>query len=848
VTPGALQKWMADEDITIGFVPTPMAELLLELEWPADTALRIMLTGGDVLHRRPAPGTPFTLVNNYGVTEATVVSTSGVVAPEGAGLPSIGRSIAGTTLRVLGADGRVVPDGEPGELFISGRSVATGYLNRPELTAERFVPDPFGTRAGTRLYRTGDRMRWSENAQLEFLGRQDDQVKLRGNRIELGEIEAVLSKYAGVRQCAVTVMEVAGRQMLLAYVTGEAEAVELKEHAARELPTYMVPQRIVKLDALPLTANGKVDRKALPGPEGVEAAAAGGYCAPRTPVEEVLCRVWGEVLGRERVGIHDNFFELGGDSILSIQIGVRASQCGLRLTTRDLFEHQTVAALSAGVAGLERAAAGVGVGLGLSEGEAVPLTPIQRWFFAQGWRREWHYNQAALLADAGGADGGRMQAAVERVLAAHEVFELRYERVAGEVRQHYAGRASEREEAQPRRCGRADLRALPRAVQGRVIEQLAAQAQAGLDLEAGRLVAALRCEVTGGGRLLVVAHHLVIDGVSWRILLDQVERAYADSLAGGESSWRAQGSSFGQWAQALVQEAASDETGRELEYWVRQQPGSDERLPRDFYESGANTVGSGARVAVEFDQAQTEVLLREVPRRLRAQVDEVLLLGVVEALREWGGKGAAVVECEGHGRQPLPGLDVSQTVGWFTTLYPVRFQSEAESGATNQGGRTITERLREVRERLRAVPRKGLGYGLLKYIGQAEELAGAGAEVSFNYLGQWDANLGGLFRAGGESPGASQWAGEQRPHLVEVHGSVHGGRLSMVWTFSRNLHRKQTMERLLALFRRTVEAVIAACGDKRNAPVAADFPLAKLDDKRLKGVLARLEQRRQRAN
>ncbi|MDX6269055.1 MAG: hypothetical protein QOD28_278, partial [Acidobacteriota bacterium] len=584
-------------------VPTMLGFLVKQDNWRDCDTLRLVCCGGEALaetlRQEFSETTRAELVNLYGPTEATIDATYWRSA-DGAPL-GIGRPIANATAYVLDAWGGLCPVGIAGELYIGGAGVARGYVNRPELTAEKFVPDPFSTVSGVRLYRTGDMARWRADGQLEFLGRQDAQVKLRGYRIELGEIESVIARHVGVRQCAAVIREHGGSDTLVAYVAGDTEANELREHLTRHLPSYMVPQRIVRLDALPLTTNGKVDRQALPAPDALLADENGtaGYSAPRTPVEALLCRVWAEVLGREQVGIHDNFFELGGDSILSIQIGARAAQHGLTLTTRELFEHQTIAALGE-AAGLELA--GEGSGHGMSEGEEVALTPIQRWFFSQGWQREWHYNQAALLADAAQVDGVELQAAVERVLAAHEVFDLRYERTeSGEVRQRYAGRAAESEgsgeseSTQPRRCGRADLRALPRATQGKVIEQIAARVQASLNLESGRLVTALRFEVMGsehgadssdgdtlGGRLLVVAHHLVIDGVSWRILLDQVERVYQDLHAGRESVLRGQGSSFGQWAHALMQEAESEETQGELAYWLTQQPHADEGLPRDY--------------------------------------------------------------------------------------------------------------------------------------------------------------------------------------------------------------------------------------------------------------------------
>ncbi|HEV2799872.1 MAG TPA: amino acid adenylation domain-containing protein, partial [Pyrinomonadaceae bacterium] len=792
-------------------VPTMLDLLVNQFGWTECESLRLVFCGGEALsetlRRKFAETTPRAELSNlYGPTEATIDATYWRSSDD---TPlCIGRPVANASAYILDAWGALCPVGVPGELYLGGAGLARGYIGRPELTVERFVPHPFATSPGVRLYRTGDVAKWRADGQLDFIGRADAQVKLRGHRIELGEIEALMSRHAGVRQCAAVVRVQSGSgDALVAYVAGEVEAHELRTHLAQQLPAYMVPQRIVKLDALPLTANGKIDRKALPAPDETQTETAGGYVPPRNSVEGVLCRVWSEVLGREQVGIHDNFFELGGDSILSIQIGVRAAQHGLTLSTRDLFEHQTIAALSQSAA-LEIAA---GNDADAETSGDWPLTPIQRWFFAQQMQRPAHYNQAALLSDSEVLDGRRLQAAVEHVLAAHEVLGLRYERVDGEVRQQYRARA-EREETTQRRCGRADLRSLPQTAQSRVIETIAERVQESLDLETGRLVNAVRFEVTGGGRLLVVAHHLVIDGVSWRILLDQMERSYRE---GTHNDLRAQVSSFGQWARRLELEARSEETQRELAYWMKQQPRVDEHVPRDF-EAGANTVESSESVAVEFDAEQTEVLLREVPRHLRAQVEEALLLGVVEALREWSGKSEAVVEYEGHGREPLAGVDVSQTVGWFTTLYPVRFVLEGEA--------TIAERLREVRDQLRAVPRKGLGYGLLKYVGGGGELQGASAEVVFNYLGQWDANLGGLFRASAENVGASQWGGERRSHVIEIYGSVHGGRLRMVWTYSRNVHRRETVERVAGLFRQTVEAVVAACAQEgAAASVPGDY-------------------------
>jgi non-ribosomal peptide synthase protein (TIGR01720 family) len=318
---------------------------------------------------------------------------------------------------------------------------------------------------------------------------------------------------------------------------------------------------------------------------------------------------------------------------------------------------------------------------------------------------------------------------------------------------------------------------------------------------------------------------LVIDGVSWRILLDDLERSYAalaaESEGGAAVAARRPSNSYGAWARRLASEAATDETLAELPYWLGQQPGLGERLPRD-HDLGPNTVGSSATVLVEFDEGQTSALLREAPRRLRAQAEEVLLFGVAEALCRWTGRGESVVAREGHGREPVGGLEPSRTVGWFTSLYPIRLR---------RAGGGVVERLASVRDQIRAVPRKGLGYGLLRYVrGEAALAGGAWPEVSFNYLGQWDANLGGLFRGAAEDAGQSQWAGEGRASVLEVHGSVSEGRLRMEWEYSRNLHSRETVVALAQVFRDAVAEVIHACEAGHVAHAPADVADHSLGD------------------
>ncbi|WP_420125382.1 non-ribosomal peptide synthetase, partial [Longimicrobium sp.] len=357
--PPALRDWLVDNAITVSFIPTPVAEPMLALEWPADARLRWMLTGGDRLRARPGAGLPFVVSNNYGPTECTVVATSGVVETEGTRAPSIGGPIENTRVYVVDAGMRPLPVGVPGELCIGGAQVARGYLGRPGLTAERFVPDPFSAEGGARLYRSGDKVRWLADGTIEYLGRLDEQVKVRGFRIELGEIEATLRRHPAVTDCAVVAREDAGgEKRLAAYVVGEVEAEALREHLRQSLPEYMVPSAFVPLDALPLTPNGKLDRRALPAPDLASVEEA--YVAPRTPAEEALAQIWGDVLGIERVGVEDNFFAIGGHSLLATRVVSRVREAlDVEVGVVALFDHPTVAGLARWLG--ERGAAGAAV-------------------------------------------------------------------------------------------------------------------------------------------------------------------------------------------------------------------------------------------------------------------------------------------------------------------------------------------------------------------------------------------------------------------------------------------------------------------------------------------------------
>ena len=353
--PEALRDWVLSRKITISFIPTVMAERVMALDWPADAPLRVVLTGADTLHRYPSSDLPFLLVNNYGPTECTVVATSTPILPDerSSQRPPIGRPIANTQVHILDEHLKSVPKGTPGELYIGGAGLARGYVNRPELTAEKFIPSPFSRETGARLYKTGDLARYLPDGQIAFLGRADEQVKIRGYRIEPNEIVSVLSQYPAVLESAVVARELhSGDKQLIAYFVASPEAqpcyTDLRDFLGARLPAYMVPSTFVRVDRLPLTPHGKLDRAALPEPTGENSLKNEPFQAPRSPVEERLARILTALLGVEQVGLDDNFFQMGGHSLLGAQVIARVRDgFGVELSLRSLFDHPTVREMSA---------------------------------------------------------------------------------------------------------------------------------------------------------------------------------------------------------------------------------------------------------------------------------------------------------------------------------------------------------------------------------------------------------------------------------------------------------------------------------------------------------------------
>ncbi|MFE3143890.1 amino acid adenylation domain-containing protein [Streptomyces scopuliridis] len=791
----------AERVTTLHFVPSMLQVFLAEPTAAECDSLRRVVCSGEAL-----PGElrakffetlDVPLHNLYGPTEASVDVTSWeCAAHDPAGPVPIGAPVWNTRVLVLDSRLRPAPVGVAGELYLAGVQLARGYLRRPGLTGERFVADPYGA-AGARMYRTGDVVRWRADGNLEYLGRADEQVKIRGFRIELGEIEAVLAGHPGVSQVAVIAREdQPGVRRLVAYVVGDAGVDLLREQVGAALPEYMVPAAFVALDRLPVTANGKLDRRALPAPDYGSVATDRG---PGTAREEVLCAVFADVLGLPRVGVDDSFFDLGGDSIVSIQLVSRARKAGLVFTPRDVFQCRTVAALAA-MAGQvqETAVEPPDYGIG-----AVPLTPIVHWLRERGGPFE-GFHQSMVVRTPAGLTFERLAAGLGTLLDHHDALRLRLRRTGGDWQL----------ETMPR--GAVDAAAVVTRV-----ETADGLKHEPLSPETGEMVRAVWFDAGPGepGRLLLVLHHLVVDGVSWRILLPDL----AAAVAGRELE--PVGTSLRRWAERLTELAQDPARLEELPLWTGILERPDPLLSVRPLDATRDTVGSVRHLTLTLTPDRTRPLLTTVPAAFHGGVNDVLLTALALAVADWrrrknrGDATSLLVDLEGHGREDIAdGADLSRTVGWFTSLYPVRLDpGTPDWGEVWAGGPGVGRVLKLVKEQLRAVPDNGIGYGLLRHLNPdtAPALAALPApQIGFNYLGRLETGTEANWAVATEADGIGGGADDAMPvpHAVEINALTQdgpeGARLGATWTWPAELFSEDDIRDLAETWFRALDALV----------------------------------------
>jgi len=826
VEPERLARLIETEQVSVLWLTAGLFHQVLDRQPAALRGLRRVLAGGDVLsvsHVKALLESSATeVINGYGPTEGTTFSTCYRARdPQSLrGSVPIGRPLSNTHVYVLDEQLEPVPVGVAGELYVGGAGVARGYVGRGGLTAQRFVADVFA-RAGARMYRTGDRVRYRPDGNLDFIGRMDEQVKIRGYRIEPGEVEAALQAHPAVSQAVVIARDdVDGDKRLVGYAVlqereiaggaGLPSGVELRQYLKKSLPKYLVPAAIVVLPQLPLTSNGKVDRKRLPAPQ-VRPQLEQRYVAARTAVEEGLVAAWKQVLKLDRVGVEDNFFELGGDSIQCILVVARAAHSGIRITVRQIFECETIARL----AQVAEEGAGARAEQGVVSGE-VPLTPIQRWFFASEPQEPAHFNQSLLVECREVLSPILLRQALGQLIGHHDALRLRFGKATSTWHQHNAA-----DDCEPP-FESIDLASVPSADLESSFQAEAQRLQESLDIGAGPVLRLALFDLGAGRaqRLLWIIHHLCVDTVSWRILIEDFESMYTALAAGREIHLPAKTTSFKEWAEHLLAYSGSARAQDEMAYWQKFIGVRHRSLPVDFAD-GVNTIASARTVSANLSAQDTETLLTDLPSAYRARINDVLLTALARAFSHWTGHFSLLLNLEGHGREDLfSELDLSRTVGWFTSLAPMWL---------DLGGPDVpVSHLRTVKKQLLAMPSKGVGFGVLRYLSCEEALRSlAVPQVSFNYLGRAEhiPGAGQLFQLALPGAGLPASMRTDRRHLIDVTCRIINGSLNTCWIYSCASHRRETIEELSRAFLECLGSFADGCRNGEADYSLADFTL-----------------------
>jgi amino acid adenylation domain-containing protein/non-ribosomal peptide synthase protein (TIGR01720 family) len=832
--PAYLASLINEEQVTtVHFVPSMLGVFLEEPLAATCDSLRRVICSGEALHgdvqEKFFRVLNASLHNLYGPTEASVDVTFWECLREAAAhnIP-IGRPIWNTRMYVLDRFLHPLPVGVAGELYIGGIGLARGYLNRPSLTAERFIADPFST-SGSRMYQTGDIARWRADGALDFLGRADQQVKIHGFRIELGEIESQLRAHPGVGDAVVVVREggPAGKELVAYYTPANGNrpgSSVLRGSLGAALPDYMVPSAFVCLDRLPLSPSGKLDRRALPAPDRKTQT----YHAPENARQRVLCDIFADLLSLERVGINDSFFSLGGDSILSIQLVSRARNADLLLAPRDVFQHQTPRAIAQAAKEAVRSTALLP---GANDAGPVPATPIMRSFFERGGPFN-RFHQSMLLHLPPEISGCELLDLLQLLIDTHGALRLR---MSPDYVMHIPPPGSVKAE---------ECLTIVDGLSADNKEEMARMAAGRLNPESGLMLHAVW--VRQNHRLLLLIHHLAVDGVSWRILLSDLSRAWNAMAEGRAPALEPAAVPFRMWAEHLEELAQAEAVHDQLPFWERMLADGGQLLPGAVPNADQDTISTSGNLRIAMPQALVFPLLNSVPDAFHAQVHEVLLAGLAIALLQWrhhqqvSDGDTILLELEGHGREPMDNnFDLSRTVGWFTTLFPVRFDlagldlDEALNGGPAAGGA-----LKLIKDQLRSIPDRGIGYGLLRYLynDPAKRLSSnPHPQVAFNYLGRFSASRTKAWSPAGDDGGFGGGADPQMPlaHLLTIDAlvldSAEGPQLGANINWAQNHLRQHAVEQLAELW----ERALLMLANHAQHPGAggysrSDFPLASL--------------------
>ncbi|MGE5341613.1 MAG: amino acid adenylation domain-containing protein [Candidatus Omnitrophota bacterium] len=827
--------------------------------------LRLLILGGEEINvhdvekaHRLCPH--FQVMNHYGPTETTIGTIAQFIdfhSFETYKLtPTIGRPIYQATAYILDRDFHPVPPGVTGYLWIGGKGVGMGYLNRPELTLEKFIgsqlPDAgflnqtpknnqtlnktntppykiksfwshlFSKRwaAGGIFYKTGDLARWRPDGHIEFLGRADDQVKIRGYRIEPGEVEARLLTCEGVKEAVVMVRKNRnGETYLCAYFISERPEIDetrCRAYLAKTLPLPMIPSYFVRMEKMPLTKHHKLDRWALPDPEHMETRRVGDI-SPRNEIESALVDAWERVLDRKPVGIHDNFFQVGGDSIKCIRIISRMNSAGYKIEMKDFFQYPVIAEMAPHVTRIKR------VPLQSEVTGPVPLTPIQARFFHRSHINHHYYNQSVMLYAKDGFDPKIIRNVFTKIQAHHDALRMTYS-PAKDTSVQFNNDLNH-----PISFEEYHLKTIKNSWDD--FRTQVNRIQSSIDPEKGPLIKLGLFHSDDGDRLLIVIHHLVVDGVSWRILLEDIATLYDAYTTDHSPVLPMKTDSFKLWAETLSIYANSPALLKEKTYWSEVESADIPPIPKDDIKDNIkeNMIKDVQTVSFSLDEEKTHCLLTHVNRAFHTEINDILLTALGMGINQTFGIDRVAIALEGHGREAMISdipdiaeLDISRTVGWFTSVYPVVL----DVCSADRPGRQI----KEVKETLRKIPNKGIGYGILNYLTDKENISGIAFKLKppiiFNYLGQVDAELSqtASFQIIDDPVSRTQSPDDHRDYDLEISGMTTGNRLTLTIAYNKHHFHTQTMDALIGHFESALIRLIDYCGSReRTEPTPGDF-------------------------
>ena len=809
--PNAFEEYIADHEIDIMTLPPAFFSLLnTERLKP----LKAIITAGEdaVLGKTKEYLQYGTFYNAYGPTETSICATVYKI-DKGQRIDSnkipIGKPIANTRIYILDANKQMVPIGVAGELYIAGAGLAQGYLNLPELTGERFVDNPF--EAGTKMYRTGDLGHWLSDGNIEYLGRTDHQVKVRGHRIELGEIDSQVLAYSSSIKTVVTeVKDYEGDKSLVVYYVSESpvDKLELSKYLGSKLPQYMLPGFYVELNSIPLTGNGKIDRNKLPEVSHSDLI-KNEYVEPQSPEEKILVGICEQVLKHSPISIRDNYYNLGGDSIKSIQIVSRLRQQGYFLKVEHILQYPVLEELAryitTDVAKIDQS---------VVTGESI-LTPIQRYFFeSEEIANKNHYNQSVILKSRERLSGSVLKASVKRLVDHHDALRMVYSRETGVWSQYNEGTGEVHYH-----IDYFDIKdSAGESEELSLLQKIGEELQSSIDIESGILFHVGHVSMRDGDRIILVIHHLVVDGVSWRILLEDLGKLYESGIQGLSTDLPSKTDSFQTWGKFLDDYSRSSVLSGERLYWENIESENYPALTTDYPVKGKHILEN--RHGFSLSAESTKLLQTLAGRKYSAEINDVLLTGLALSLQEQFGVNKTKILLEGHGREPMDtGLDISRTVGWFTSVYPISLDiSDAGQPA-----------MVSVKEGLRSIPNKGIGYGILNYLDKPFT-SSSSAFIQFNYLGDFN-EIGGseegktlLFEYSSENIGSPVDPSNLFTSLLlDISGMTVNGMMNIGIRYSAEVFKKETIEKLLSAYQTHLEEMIKRSEDLSVIPTPSDL-------------------------